>query len=99
MLTLQQVRSLIKECTSIQEGNPLARFHSLRQKGHTTFTVTSNRGERSPEENAKHMHRTKRYLRRKGVGFRDAEGKWNEGDGVAKEPSLHVISKTPDKSL
>jgi hypothetical protein len=81
----------------LMEGNPLSRFHSLQQKGHTSFTVSPHRQSRTPEENAKAMKRTKRYLARKKVGYRNTEGKWNEGDGVAKEPSMHVISKGADR--
>jgi hypothetical protein len=85
---------------SLQEGNPLSRIartdrasvlmSAERKKDKDGNTLTA-------KQNASRMANLKADWRERGYGFRKTEGKWDEGDGVDGENSIHVIAKGNSK--
>lgn len=73
------------------EGNPLARVAT--SKRHSILMSAERKG-LSDDENKARMNDLKKAWREKGYGYRDTEGKWDEGGGVGKERSIHVYAKS-----
>jgi hypothetical protein len=74
----------------LEEGNPLSR---VRTSPRHSILMSAERKGLSPEENKSRMTALKDEWRKRGYGFRKTEGKWDEGGGVGKENSIHVIAK------
>lgn len=79
----------------LSEGNPLARMKSLDAKGYHSVIISGERKSHSKAENAASMDKLKAHFREGGYGFKKTEGKWNEGEGVSSENSIHVTAKKP----
>lgn len=85
----------IAEPSTLEEGNPLSRFHELQQRGHHTIVVSTDRQDASAEANKANREKLKDYLRTNKIGHRPVEGSWDEGGGVGKEQSFHIIASKP----
>jgi hypothetical protein len=83
-----------EEETQIDEGNPLSRI--ARSDRHSV-TMSAERKDLTPKENKSRMSELKKAWRERGYGFRKVEGKWDEGDGVGRENSIHVTAKGNSK--
>lgn len=88
------IEKLQEKRMSLQEGNPLSRVATTDKH---SVTMSAARKNLTAKENKARMKALAKDLRERGFGFRKAEGKWNEGDGVAREPSLHVTAKGNSK--
>jgi hypothetical protein len=87
----------------VDEGNPLSRLTKYDKEGRHTIIMSAerkkdNEGKQlTSQQNSDRMNKLKSSWREKGYGFRNTEGKWNEGEGVGKESSIHVAAKEPGK--
>lgn len=82
---------------TIQEGNPLGRVMQHDKQGRHSVFISPHRANLTKDENDARMKSLKKSLRAQGYGYRNTEGKWNEGDGVGREKSLHVYAKSSGK--
>lgn len=79
----------------LQEGNPLARNIKNDTQDRHSVLISAERKGLSPKENSKRMKSLKTQFRTAGYGFRNTEGKWNEGEGVGRENSIQVYANAP----
>lgn len=83
-----------EEETQIDEGNPLSRVATTDRH---SVTMSAERKGLTKDENRARMSELKKAWRERGYGFRNTEGKWNEGEGVGRENSIHVLAKGNSK--
>ena len=79
---------------SLEEGNPLARLATLDKH---SVLMSAERKNLTPDENKSRMDTLRKEWRKRGYGFRNTRGKWDEGGGVGSENSLHVYAKGSSK--
>ena len=73
----------------LKEGNPLARMYQHSKEGRHFVGISAARPGQSKKERKAATEKLQKYLRKRGYGYRKAEGHY-EGD---KEPSLVVHAK------
>lgn len=79
---------------SLEEGNPLARVATLDRH---SVIMSAERKNLTPDENKSRMDTLRSEWRKRGYGFRNTRGKWDEGGGVGSENSVHVYAKGSSK--